>query len=105
MNILYIEDELLDQLVTPIQNEPLSYIVKSDIGNDHADLVNLTYHNGNGHCSCPDFAYKKLSAINDGKPLFTTLTVCKHLSLAQEYWKRRSLRDVSKIIIEQNKAQ
>ena len=49
MNILYIDDELLDYLVTPIQHEPLSYIVKSDRDNDHADLVNLTYHNGNGH--------------------------------------------------------
>lgn len=105
MNILYIDDELLDYLVTPIQHEPLSYIVKSDRNNDHADLVNLTYHNGNGHCSCPDFAYKKLPNINDGQPLFTTLTVCKHITLAQEYWKRRSLRDVSKIILEQNKSQ
>ena len=105
MNPLFITTETLEQLVEPVDNEPLSYHVKSDPSNDYCDLVVCTDHHGNGSCSCPDYVYKKLPYINEGYELFTTQTQCKHIILAQEYWKRKSLHDVSKIMAQQNKRQ
>jgi len=80
----------------PIRGEPLRYYVHSETVGDETHVVDLTENDGNGNCSCTDFAMRRQPMLRqtgtivqfergrDGKIVSNT-TECKHISAAKHH--------------------
>lgn len=69
--------------VEPIKGEALRYRVRSASRTDLSYVVDLSEYQGNGQCTCPDFLCRREPNIKKGKPLYTRLTMCKHVMAAR----------------------
>lgn len=87
--------------VMPLVGEPLRYIVQSHANPLQPYMVDLSQHDGNGACCCADWYSRRLPAINDGKPLFTRHTSCKHIIMARRHFTQTTLREMSRMIQQQ----
>jgi uncharacterized membrane protein len=67
--------------VTPVQGRPLCYLVKSRKGNGE-HFVDLTDFQGNGSCTCPDWACRVVANMKRPHELLSNETLCWHLRRA-----------------------
>ena len=81
--------------VEPIIGEPLRYRVASSSRPELPYVVDLLENHGSGACRCPDFLCRREPNIKKGKPLYTSLTTCKHVRLAREYFTNTTLRTIA----------
>lgn len=58
--------------------ERMVFQVRSDDKPGKRYRVDLLANAGAGHCACPDFGIRRQPAIDEGKPIWTKATSCKH---------------------------
>jgi hypothetical protein len=81
-------------LVAEIPSEPMRYRVESWTSK-YPHTVDLSMNDGSGACSCADFSIRRQTAVDEGQPLFTRATQCKHIRAAVEHWKRTTLQMIA----------
>lgn len=64
--------------VTPVYGRPLCYRVKSRKTDDEY-FCDLTAHNGNGFCTCDDYACRVVANMKRPHELLSNETLCWHL--------------------------